>query len=261
MPVRKPTVSQVLPSARIIPRIIVPDNLKGRLTEMASQAYGRYHRDSDTNSDTEPFAVSMAPVRVQSAVEFYVSEKEFEMKLPAFRKMLRDGDLRKATNALSRALGSSDTLPPFAQMRSLFCYVDPNSNGLEYGGPEQIKQRQEREDLWDTRFSAARLGELLGQWQSLMDQLHRLTGAGRTPIMAERGFVSALARYWTGELGCKLYSARAHSFFKEGVEAKQAGAFANFVRAAAEIIPTNYRPTAWDHAIREVIDAMKSREN
>jgi hypothetical protein len=183
MAARKPTVSQVLPSARIIPKLTVSEDLKSRLTEMASKAYRRMHGDFDM----ETFAVSMAPIRAQSAAQHYVSEKEFEMELPTFRRVLRDGDLRKAIDALSGVLGS-DTLPPFAQMRSLFCYGDPCSNDLEDASSEQTKQRQRREDLWDPKFSAARLGELLGQWQSLMNELRRLAGSGRTPIVAKCTF-------------------------------------------------------------------------
>jgi hypothetical protein len=139
-------------------------------------------------------------------------------------------------------------------MRRLFCYGDPNSNGLEDGGSVQIKQRQEREDLWDAKFSAARLGALLEQWQSLMDELHKRTGAGRTPILAARGFVSALATYWTDELGCDVDGAGASTY---SVRAKQARDFVSFVSAAAEIIPEEYRPPAWRHAIR----AIRSGEN
>lgn len=251
----KPRISQALPSVMIIPRIVLPEEVKVRLTEMALKAYRRYCDYDD--SDTEPFAVTMAPVRVQSAVANCVSQKEFEMKLPAFRKALHGGDLRRAINTLGRVL-VSDTQPPFPQMRALFCFGDPNSNGLENGSSEQIKQRHAREDLWDTKFSAASLGELIERWQSLMNELHEAAGAGRSKIIAERNFVRALATYWKEEIGCNLYSARSHTYFEKRVKAKQTGAFANFVRAAVEIIPTNYQPAAaWDHAIREVINAMK----
>ena len=245
----KPTVSQVLPSKRIIPKLTVSEDLKNDLTKIASEAYRYRHGDFDT----KPIAVIMAPVAARCAAEHYVSEKEFETDLPTFRNELRYGGLRKAIDTLRSGL-RSDTLPPFNQMRSLFCYGDPNSNGLEDGSSEQIKQRQEREDLWDAKFSAARLGEFLEQWQLLMDELHRRTGEGRTPVMAERQFVSALAMYWTRELACKIAGAGASSY---SVEAKQARAFAKFVRAAAKIIPKEYQPHAWSHAIR----AIRSGEN
>ena len=246
---KKPTGFQVLPSARVIPGLTVSKDLADRLTQMASTAYRRSHADFEL----KPIAVIMAPVRARCAAESYISEKEFETNLPTFRKTLRDGGLRKAINILRDNLGS-DALPPFAQMRRLFCYGDPTSNGLEDGSSEQIKQRQEREDLWDAKFSAARLVEFLGQWQLLMDELHRRTGEGRTPIMAERGFVSALAMYWTDELGCNVDGAGASPY---SAEAKQARDFVSFVCAAAEIIPEEYRPRTWRHAIR----AIRSGEN
>jgi hypothetical protein len=246
---QKPTVSQVLPSVRIIPRLTVSDDLGNRLTELALTAYRRSHR----NADQEPLAVIIAPVKACSAAQFYVSEKEFETDLPTFRKALRDGELRKAINTLRDNL-KSDALPPFAQMRSLFCYGNANSNGLEDVSSQEITQRQEREDLWDAKFSAARLEELLGQWQLLMDEIHRRTGAGRTPITAECTFVRALATYWTDELGCKVDGAGVSAY---SAEAKQARDFVSFVRSAAEIIPEAYRQPTWDHAIR----AVRSGEN
>lgn len=238
---------QVLPSARIVPRLTVPKHCEDRLTIIASDAYRLAHGDPSA-PDIEPLAVLFAVVRARSAAQFYVSEKAFESALPAFRKMLRDGELRKAMDTLRENLGT-DAEVPFAQMRSLFCYGDPQSNGLQDAIPKEVKQHQEREDLWDAKFSTERFRELLEQWQTLMDELHGLTGVGRTPILAERGFVSALASYWASELECEVANAGQYAY---SPEAKQARNFVSFVHTAAEIIPEEYRPSTWDHAIRAV---------
>jgi hypothetical protein len=244
---REPTAFQALPSTRLIPKLALSEDLRQRLKQIASEAYSRRHGDSKP----EHIAVIMAPGKARRAAEFYVSEKEFESDLPTLRNALRDGDLRKSVERLSSNV-VSDTLPPIAQMRQLFCYGDPTSNGLEDGSSKEIKHRYEREKIWDTRFSAKRLVEHLAQWKSLMDELHRRAGKGRTPITAERVFVSALATYWTRELGCSVAGTYAYS-----VEAKQGRDFVLFVEAAAEIIPDQYRPSTWDHAIRAIRSSRK----
>ena len=144
-----------------------------------------------------PFPVIFAPVRAVVAAELYVSSKEFETKLPRFREMLKAGLRADGLDDLLEAFcisedAVSDAIPPFPQMRSLFCYGDPNSNGLEEtANPQRLSQQFEREDFWSAALSPKRqpenpelLPNALTDWRLLIADLHAATGKGRTPIEA-----------------------------------------------------------------------------
>ena len=66
-------------------------------------------------------------------------------KLPRLRKTLKAVETlstitpRETIERICRLVGTtSDAAPPFAQMRALFCYGDPNSNGLESNDAKEI---------------------------------------------------------------------------------------------------------------------------
>jgi hypothetical protein len=75
----------------------------------------------------------MAPVRAQAAAEHYVSEKAFQTSLPEFRRMISGKNKASLRHAVEQLKGhlATGAVPPFAQMRSAYCYGDPNFNGLE----------------------------------------------------------------------------------------------------------------------------------
>jgi hypothetical protein len=86
-----------------------------------------------------------------------------------------------------------------------------------------------------------------------MNTLLPMTGTGRTEVVAERAFVRSLARYWTEELGARLRISRGDGGYGEK-SSEQSGLFPDFVHAAAEIIPPEYRPVSWDHTVREIVE-------
>ena len=269
-----PKLSRILPSSRIIPNLAIQEDTEAnrvqheawveRLMQTASKAFrrrnGHFHET--------PFPVIFAPVRAVVAAELYVSSKEFETKLPRFREMLKAGLRADGLDDLLEAFcisedAVSDAIPPFPQMRSLFCYGDPNSNGLEEtANPQRLSQQFEREDFWSAALSPKRqlenpelLPNALTHWRLLIADLHAATGKGRTPIEAEFNFVDSLLSYWTVELGCSVYSSRSCSTSHTN---QQKGLFPNFVRIAVELIPAAYQPTAaWDYVIRKAIELEK----
>jgi hypothetical protein len=135
--------------------------LEDQLTDLASKAYKLQHGKFDEEPFeepfpfAEPFSVMVAPVRAREAARLYVSEKEFETKLPDFRKCLKavqklqTQDLRTAISRFCKLVGAAtDEEPPFAQMRALFCYGDPRSHGFEQTEADTIKRQCDREDIW-----------------------------------------------------------------------------------------------------------------
>ena len=237
------------------------------LIGLAANAYRRVHGATEI----QPLEVTFAPVRARRAVEIYLSDKAFETALPHLRRMLKAFlaapavDAHRTIERFTHLVGSSsDIVPPFAQMRALYCYGDPSFNGLETEDGETIRLQCEREKRWATTLSPSVLLEhkfgqpeipieaALGEWLSLARQLLTITGTGRSPIVAEINFVAALAHYWRYELQAVLANSRSKNHCADEPW-QQRGLFADFVRASAEMIPLEYRTSSWERAIRGVL--------
>ena len=94
----KAKLAQVLPGARKVPRLKMPEEIADHLTEIAA---GALKGDQDADDDElEAFSVSMAPVRAKTAAERYVSEKAYELPLPKFRKLLSGKDKKSLQSAV-----------------------------------------------------------------------------------------------------------------------------------------------------------------
>jgi hypothetical protein len=128
---------------------------------------------------------------------------------------------REASIKFCKLVGTeSDALPPFVQMRALFCYGDPHSNGLETDDVGEIRRQREREDTWTSSLCPTVVLDPLAedetqeialrQWLVLASELQRMLGSWRSPIAAEVHFVAALAYYWQHELGAVLGNSREH---------------------------------------------------
>jgi hypothetical protein len=246
-----PKLTQILPGTRIIPRLSVPIDVADKLRDIASRAFAGEYEGS---SHQAPFVVIFAVARAQSAAEEYVSEKEFQTALTDFRRMLTGrNSLRHAVQQLYDRL-SWEAAPPFEQMRRLYCYGDPNLDGLEPGDDSTRKLQRERETVWNCRHRPGEFGRTLQLWLKLMDSLKADAGMGRSPIAAEKQFVSRLAFYWTNELEAEIPNSRGPRKPDEGaVVNRQKGLFADFVRTAVKIIPPEYlRGVRWDHALRSI---------
>ena len=228
-----PRITLVLPNARIIPRIELDQDLADELSNLALRAHARANgKTVEDYAGAEPLVVMFAPVRALDAANHFVSDKEYETALPAFRRMVSStgkASLKRAVTTLLKQL-PPDGDPPFPQMRRL---VD--------------------ESGWQTELNPTIVRKALKRWVELMDELSRMTmtGGGPPPIAAQTKFVGALARYWKRELSAKIENTRDVDSFK------QRGFFANFVRKAAKIIPEDYRPANWDVAIRQVIEKKR----
>jgi len=213
--------------------IVVSPKVSEQLEEIAFKAYTLAKKKEPLIADDISIAVLLAPSKAANAAANYVSEKAFETTLPDFRKLVAKkgkASLREAATNLLKKMPASGS-PPFPQMRELV------------GEPE-----------WRV-LKPSHVRRALTEWIELMDQLSTMAGRGRSPITAETNFVSALAHYWTRELGATLGNSRAWA--NRPKEFEQKGLFAIFVREAGQIIPKEYRPSSWDHAIRRAIEASE----
>jgi hypothetical protein len=144
-------------------------------------------------------------------------------------------------------------------MMSLYCYGDPEANGNETDDQAQIERQFQKEDDWDARFDPAAVATVLTTWLEVMGRLSDWAGKGRSPIAAECQFVAGLAASWVDELGCAVSDSRGQ--MAQDDKNRQKGPFADFVRAAAEIIPPEFqRGVRWDHAIKETARSFRTRE-
>ncbi len=243
-------ITQVLPDVRIIPRVrllsesdpkegiattgmVVTPELSNALSKIALDAYAKarkkpvsYYDDKD-----EPIPVILAPNKAANAASHFVSEKGFEVALMNFRRLVADTGKSSLRGAVIRLLEKMPPAasPPFPQMRKFA------------GGGE-----------WKKKLDPTIVREALERWVELLGELSKMTGSGRSPIAAQKKFVADLAHYWKKELRSKPGNSRSGA--NQTKEFEQKGLFSKFVRTAAEIIPAEYRPISWDHAIREIIE-------
>ena len=145
-------------------------------------------------------------------------------------------------------------------MRALFCYGAPDANGNESKPLEGlsaddrrsfIDQQEALEDAWDASYSPEAVRKTLEQWLLLMETLEKWLPRTKAEHVAEHNFVCALYQFWTMEIGLKAENSRAGG--------KQSGDFAEYVPAAATIIPaeTPGRPKNWDYAIRRPLEGER----
>jgi hypothetical protein len=196
------------------------------------------------DDDEEPFAVIVAPVRVQQLAEEYVSAKHYRMPLKEFRKITsKSGNsLRNKVQELLEII-PDDAQPPLSQMREKFCSKSAEGTGGE-----------DPEELWDKAYSASSVKRGLSCWISLLDELNDDAGGSSTgpdPITAEIEFVRGLAHYWKHEL--RNNPSRWGEDPHGETPNQSAGPFPVFVREAAKIIPSDYSPKSWDWAIRPAV--------
>lgn len=245
-------LKQVFPAARIIPRLIVEDELATELINLASRAYrGEKHEGSE---EAVPLAAILAPAHAERAAAFFVSAKYYATSVPELRSLLSGkgsgGKLRRSISKLANLLEDADYQIPFVQMMALHSYGDPNFDSNSITSRENLEEYQCRLEKWKERLSPSVVRGTLLIWKQLMDDCHAQTkAAGASEKTAERNFVAQLGGYWRDELNAKPGNSRAE--MPDGY--RQVGLFPDFVRAAAKIIPAEYRPRSLDYAIRREV--------
>jgi hypothetical protein len=225
---------------RKIPRISISNKLANELGDIAVRAARRQSRKR-WNEETEIYIHATAALTVEKAISDFVSQMSYEIPLPEFRAMVGpNGKLAKSIKELNKHL-ASEKAPPFEQMRSLYCFGDPESDGLSV-------RNVKHEKTWRNQFNPNVVKAALEIWLNLLGQLHKRMGRGRSPNSAQADFVRQLAGYWKEDLKAPLGSSRSADY-------GQTGLFAEFVFAAARGIPEKGARSSrlkWDHVIREI---------
>jgi hypothetical protein len=239
---------------RIVPRVKISDELAADLGAIATKAFLGVNEprkgDDEYMTEQEIFIHGTASLAAEKAINHFLEERAFEIPLPELRELVKThGSLAKLVRKLHERLPEEE-VPPFAQMRSLYCYGNAESDGLD------DESADDREDVWDTRFGPAAVKTVLALWLNLIEQLQSQTGRGRSPVSAQFGFVRTLAAYWTDTLKAPLGSSRNEANSpKPGGRVDQhgqRGLFAQFVYKVAEGIPEELGGKEWDTAIREI---------
>jgi hypothetical protein len=261
----KAKLTQILPSVRRSQRLRAPPGWADELTQIVNLANPPSSQSANPPEEDLPesFDVILVDVKAKLFAEHYVSEKENETPMKAFRRTVN----RKAKGSIAAAVYqllqhlADENQPPFAQMRSLFCTADATTDGFDKSSSEDNEVfdtetedpfdagKQLPEHQWSIKYSPLVVKEILARWLDLMDTIYIDTGTGRPPDTAENRFVFLLADYWKNNLRLPLVSGRGVQPGSDRHD--QQGPFANFVRKAAEIIPPEYRPETWDYAIRK----------
>jgi hypothetical protein len=242
---------------RIVRPVEISNELAADLSTIAIKAFRRVNKskadDREYINEKELWIDGTAPLVAQQAIMHFLEETEFGIPPPIFRKLVKPGNpLAKSIQKLIERLPGDDSAP-FADMRSLYCYGNAESDGLD----DDDDSADDREDIWETQFGPAAVKTVLEQWLSLMEELHKQAGKGRSPISVQLGFVRTLAAYWTDQLKAPLGSSRNDAFSpKSGGRAAQhaqRGLFAQFVYKVVEGIPADFGSNLeWDTAIREI---------
>jgi hypothetical protein len=240
---------------RIVPRVKISNELAADLSAIATKAFLRVNTsrkgDDEYLTEQQIMIHATVPLVAEQAIRHFLEERAFEIPLPKLRALVKaDGRLANSIRKLYERL-PGDEAPPFAQMRSLYCYGNAESDGLDDDSVD------DREDVWDTRFGPAAVRTALARWLNLIEELHSQTGKGRSPVSAQFGFVRTLAAYWTDTLKAPLGSSRNETNSpKPGGRVDQhgqRGLFAQFVYKVAEGILEEFGgKLEWDTAIREI---------
>lgn len=238
---------------RKIPRLKIPSDLAGVLGDIAVRAATlRKNRPLDSESEAAIFLHGTAGLQVENAINHFLSQRAYELPLAELRKKTApSSDLVASINSILGQLAAED-IPPFEQMRALYCYGDPDSDGLD-------TDERKKESIWDRQLSPSALAASLRQWLELLGELYKRAGKGRQPITAQIDFVRELANWWRQEVKAdvtaSLGSSRA-DYTTPQPQKSQRGLFAQFIQTAAEGIPGN-EGLSWDRAIRQISEEKR----
>jgi hypothetical protein len=240
MPSKKllPGVDFALPEpiASVLPRI----ELTGAETDELWALTQKGRRcDPNNDDDAALFKESALKTAVEWALQFYVRDVSFRVKLPPFRRHLEV--LRKEVDRLRKKLPQEhDPVGYFLKRtytREVFLadHLRPTD--------EQLAQRKE---AWSAKHGFDAIRNSLSESQRNIDCAASLLSGTKPPNVAVNSFVLRLAHAWKEATGCWPKSGRDYN------ASHQSGPFADFVTAANKMLPRNYHIPRLDHAIRSV---------
>jgi hypothetical protein len=226
------------PAARVLPNLQTDrqtwDKLWAHIPEENTAG-------SDELSDQSLFndAVRQSEFKngVYEALRWYVSDAAFQADVPNVRK-----ELSKLKRIIERFIeqlpGETTTLGHFlSKTYAGTCFLRSERQPTE----RQLIALQEH---WRDRVGLLALRDTLRTVLRNVEAAQVLLGKAKTVRHRERTFVRRLAHVWKNAVGRWPTSSR------DSIEGPQAGAFADFVRATASVLPQDFRIGSLDRPIR-----------
>src|SRR5262245_45243210 len=174
---------------------------------------------------------------VNEALRWYVSDVAFQAEVPNVRKKLLQ--LQRITERFNEQLPDETTT--FGHFLSMTyagtCFLRSERKPTEC-------QLTALQDHWRDRVGLSALRDTLHTMLRNVEAVQVLLGKKKTVSHRERTFVRRLAHVWKKVVGRWPTSSR------DPIEGHQAGAFADFVRATASVLPQDFRIGSLDRAIR-----------
>jgi hypothetical protein len=174
---------------------------------------------------------------VNEALRWYVSDAAFQADVPNVRKQL--SALKRTIERFNEQLPSeTTTLGHFlSKTYAGTCFLRSERQPTE-------RQLIALEEHWRDRVGLSALRDTLGTVLRNVEAAQVLLGKAKTVSHRERTFVRRLAHVWKNAVGRWPTSSR------DPIEIHQAGAFADFVRATAKLLPPDFMIGSLDRAIR-----------
>ena len=201
---------------------------------------------ANENSGAEIFDDTMKRLEfvngVSEALNWYVSDRRFQAKLPTFREQLKD--LRKAIERFQSAIPDEDTL--------LDHFLRTTYTGevfLRDRGKPSRRELTALQDRWQKHIGFPAVQGALNTMLRNIEAAQLLIGNRKPRHHQVKGFVQALAEVWKKATGIRPSNTR------DPDSNKQTGQFADFVRATNEILPRTFRIPSLDAAIRTACEA------
>ena len=231
------------PAAGILPRIKIDRNTEDELWSFIAKVTDI---NANKNSGAEIFDDTMKRLEfvngVSEALNWYVSDRRFQAKLPTFREQLKD--LRKAIERFQSAIPDEDTL--------LDHFLRTTYTGevfLRDRGKPSRRELTALQDRWQKHIGFPAVQGALNTMLRNIEAAQLLIGNRKPRHHQVKGFVQALAEVWKKATGIRPSNTR------DPDSNKQTGQFADFVRATNEILPRTFRIPSLDAAIRTACEA------
>jgi hypothetical protein len=209
--------------------------------ELWAHIPGEYITGSDEGVDKSLYKDSVRQLvfknGVYEALRWHVSDAAFQAGVPDVRKQL--SALKRTIEQLNEQLPSETTaLGHFlSKTYAGTCFLPSERQPTE-------RQLIALEEHWRDRVGLVALTDTLRTVLRNVEAAQVLLGTTKTVRHRERIFVRRLARVWKDAVGRWPTSSR------DPIGGHQAGAFADFVRATAKLLPQESMIGSLDRAIR-----------
>jgi hypothetical protein len=234
------------PAAGVLPRIQIERNIEDELWSFIAKGTDI---NANESSGAEIFDDTMKRLEfvngVSEALNWYVSDRRFQAKLPTFRKQLKD--LRKAIERFQSNIPNEDT--------PLDHFLHTTYTGEVFLRNQRKPSKRELtalQDRWQKHAGFPAIQGALNTMLRNIEAAHLLIGNRKPRHHQVKGFVQALAEVWKKATGTWPSNTR------DPDSNKQTGWFADFVRATNEILPRAFRIPSLDAAIRAACESHGS---